>query len=105
MLLVTAVVKPFALDEVLAALDALGVEPPTVTQVSGFGRQRGHTEVYRGGDYRMDLVPKIRVEVVVEEPRAEEVVDVIVRAAWSGRIGDGKVWVSRLDPMRGERAP
>jgi len=96
MQLVTAVVKPFALDEVRAALAALGVESTTVAEVEGFGRQRGHTEVYRGADYRLDYVPKVRVEVVVEDAMAEPVVDAVVRAARTGRIGDGKVWVSRL---------
>ncbi|GAY07854.1 P-II family nitrogen regulator [Pseudonocardia sp. N23] len=101
MQLVTAVVKPFALDDVRAALGALGVESATVAEVSGFGRQRGHTEVYRGADYRLDFVPKLRVEVVVEDAMAEAVVDAVVRAARSGRIGDGKVWVSRLDSAQG----
>ena len=105
MLLVTAVVKPFALTEVRAALEGLGIDPPTVAEVSGFGRQRGHTEVYRGADYKLDFVPKIRVDVVVEDERADEVVDAIVAAAWSGRIGDGKVWVSRLDSALAGSAP
>ncbi|ODT95428.1 MAG: hypothetical protein ABS81_31710 [Pseudonocardia sp. SCN 72-86] len=72
------------------------MESTTVAEVSGFGRQRGHTEVYRGADYRLDFVPKVRVEVVVEDAMAEPVVDAVVRATRSGRIGDGKVWVSRL---------
>ncbi|AEA26900.1 P-II family nitrogen regulator [Pseudonocardia benzenivorans] len=105
MQLVTAVVKPFALDDVRAALAALGVESATVTEVSGFGRQRGHTEVYRGADYRLDFVPKVRVEVVVDDAVADEVVDAVVRAARSGRIGDGKVWVSRLETARQTNGP
>ena len=105
MLLVTAVVKPFALTEVRAALERLGMDPPTVAEVSGFGRQRGHTEVYRGADYRMDFVPKLRVEVVVDDAQVDTVVDAIVAAAWSGRIGDGKVWVSRLDSAHAGPGP
>ena len=90
MKLVTAVIKPFKLDEVRAALLAFGVQGMTVSESSGYGRQRGHTEVYRGAEYTVDLVPKIRIEVLVED--GDDVVDVIVRAARTGKIGDGKVW-------------
>jgi nitrogen regulatory protein P-II 1 len=96
---VTAVVKPFRLDEVKAALEALGVPGLTVGEVQGFGRQRGHTEVYRGAEYVVDLVPKVRVEVVVADPDAERVVQAIVDAARTGKIGDGKVWVTPVDTL------
>jgi nitrogen regulatory protein P-II 1 len=96
MLLVTAIVKPFAFAEVRAALARIGVASTTVSEVTGFGRQRGHTEVYRGADYRIDYVPKLRIEVIVDEGRVDEVVETVVAAARSGRIGDGKVWVSPL---------
>ena len=92
MRLVTAVIKPFKLDEVRAALTAFGVQGLTVSQSSGYGRQRGHTEVYRGADYTVDLVPKVRLEVLVDDDDLEDIVDVIVRAARTGKIGDGKVW-------------
>jgi nitrogen regulatory protein P-II 1 len=95
MRLVTAVIKPFKLDEVRAALTAFGVSGLTVSQSSGYGRQRGHTEVYRGAEYTVDLVPKVRLEVLVDDDDDDVVVvvvDVIVRAARTGKIGDGKVW-------------
>ena len=92
MRLVTAVIKPFKLDEVRAALTAFGVQGLTVSQSSGYGRQRGHTEVYRGAEYTVDLVPKVRLEVLVDDDDLDDVVDVIVRAARTGKIGDGKVW-------------
>ena len=91
MRLVTAVIKPFKLDEVRAALTAFGVQGLTVSQSSGSGRQRGHTEVYRGAEYTVDLVPKVRLEVLVDDD-VNDIVDVIVRAARTGKIGDGKVW-------------
>jgi nitrogen regulatory protein P-II 1 len=93
MKLVTAVIKPFKLDEVRSALETFGVHGMTVSEASGYGRQKGHTEVYRGAEYDIALVPKIRVEIVVDDPEADEVVEVIVRAASTGKIGDGKVWV------------
>jgi nitrogen regulatory protein P-II 1 len=96
---VTAIVKPFKLDEVKAALQALGVQGLTVSEVQGFGRQRGHTEVYRGAEYVVDLVPKVRVDVIVADDAAEKVVEAIVAAARTGRIGDGKVWVSPVDTL------
>jgi nitrogen regulatory protein P-II 1 len=92
MRLVTAVIKPFKLDEVKSALESFGVHGITVTEASGYGRQRGHTEVYRGAEYTVDLVPKVRLEVLVEDDDAEDVIDVIVKSAQTGRIGDGKVW-------------
>ncbi|MBX7546967.1 MULTISPECIES: P-II family nitrogen regulator [Streptomyces] len=92
MKLITAIVKPYRLDEVKTALQELGVHGLTVTEASGYGRQRGHTEVYRGAEYRVDLVPKARIEVVVEDADADAVIDAVVRAARTGKIGDGKVW-------------
>ena len=92
MRLVTAVIKPFKLDEVRAALLAFGVQGLTVSESSGYGRQRGHTEVYRGAEYTVDLVPKVRLEVLVDDDDDVDVVEVIVRAARTGKIGDGKVW-------------
>ena len=92
MKLITAVIKPFKLDEVRAALTAFGVQGLTVSQSSGYGRQRGHTEVYRGAEYTVDLVPKVRLEVLVDDDDLDDVVEVIVRAARTGKIGDGKVW-------------
>lgn len=93
MKLVTAIIKPHALDEVKAALEVLGVHGMTVSQVQGYGRQRGHKEVYRGAEYQVDFVPKARVEVVVDDEDAERVVQAVVTAAGTGKIGDGKVWV------------
>jgi len=92
MKLVTAVIKPFKLDDVKSALEAFGVHGITVTEASGYGRQKGHTEVYRGAEYTVDLVPKVRVEVLVGDDDAEDVIEVIVKSAQTGRIGDGKVW-------------
>jgi nitrogen regulatory protein P-II 1 len=92
MRLITAVIKPFKLDEVKAALQAFGVRGMTVTEASGYGRQRGHTEVYRGAEYQVDLVPKVRLEVLTDDEDADDLIDVIVKAAQTGRIGDGKVW-------------
>ena len=103
MKLVTAVIKPFKLDDVKAALEAFGVHGLTVSEASGYGRQKGHTEVYRGAEYTVDLVPKVRVEVLVDDADADDVVDVIVKAAQTGRIGDGKVW-SRPVEHRGPGA-
>ena len=94
MKLVTAIVKPFKLDEVKSALETLGVLGLTVSEVRGYGRQKGHTEVYRGAEYTVDLVPKVRVEVLVDDLDADKVVDTVVEAARTGKIGDGKVWVT-----------
>lgn len=109
MKLITAVVKPYRLDEVKTALQELGVMGLTVTEASGYGRQRGHTEVYRGAEYRVDLVPKVRIEVVVGDEDAEPAMDAIVRAARTGKIGDGKVWAVPVDTVvrvrTGERGP
>ena len=98
-MLVTAVVKPFALDEVRAGLEALEVGGMTVGEVSGFGRQRGHTEFFRGADYRVDFVPKVRIEIVVDDAAVDGVVDTVVRAARTGKIGDGKVWVTPVEAI------
>ncbi len=99
MRLVTAVVKPFKLDDVKAALEAVGVQGMTVSEVQGFGRQRGHTEVYRGAEYSVDFVPKVRVEVLVDEIEAGNVIDALLRAAQTGSIGDGKVWSTPVDDV------
>ena len=96
---VTAVIKPFKLDDVKAALEVLGIQGLTVTEVQGFGRQKGHTEVYRGAEYVVDLVPKVRVDVIVVDSDAAKVVDAIVEAARTGKIGDGKVWVTTVDTL------
>lgn len=92
MKLVTAIIKPFKLDDIKSALEALGVHGMTVSEASGFGRQRGHTEVYRGAEYTVELIPKVRVEVLVDDAQASDVIDAIVAAAQTGKIGDGKVW-------------
>jgi nitrogen regulatory protein P-II 1 len=99
MKLVTAIVKPHAVDAVKTALDAAGVTGMTVSEVAGYGRQRGHTEVYRGAEYVVDFVPKIRIETVVEDGDVATVVDTIANAARTGRIGDGKVWVTAVDDL------
>ena len=97
MKLVTAIIKPFTLDDVKAALEQIGVLGMTVSEVQGYGRQKGHTEVYRGAEYDVALVPKVRLEVLVDDPDATDVVDIIVKSAATGRIGDGKVWVSPVE--------
>ena len=99
MKLVTAVVKPHKLDEVKAALEAFGVQGLTVSEASGYGRQKGHTEVYRGAEYTVDLVPKVRIEVLVDDADAADVVEVVVKSAQTGRIGDGKVWTVPVDDV------
>jgi nitrogen regulatory protein P-II 1 len=99
MRLITAIIKPFKLDDVKAALEAFGVHGMTVSEASGFGRQRGHTEVYRGAEYTVDLVPKLRLEVVVDDTDASDVIDVIVKSAQTGKIGDGKVWAVPVDTI------
>lgn len=109
MKLITAIIKPYRLDEVKTALQELGVHGLTVTEASGYGRQRGHTEVYRGAEYQVDLVPKVRIEVVVEDADAEAAIDAIVKAAQTGKIGDGKVWSVPVETVvrvrTGERGP
>ncbi len=94
MKLVTAIVKPHRIDEVKEALRDIGVNGLTTTGVEGFGRQRGHTEVYRGAEYQVDFVPKVKVEVIVADDHASGVIDAIVKAARTGKIGDGKLWVT-----------
>jgi len=95
--LVVAVVKPHKLDEVKESLREIGVQGLTTTEVEGFGRQRGHTEVYRGAEYQVDFVPKIKVEVVVEDDQVQGVVDAVTKAARTGKIGDGKIWVTPVE--------
>ncbi len=97
MKLVTAIIKPFKVDDVKEALRALGVQGMTVSEVQGFGRQRGHTEVYRGAEYTVDFVPKVRVEVLAEDADAAGVIDAIVTAARTDKIGDGKVWLTPVE--------
>jgi nitrogen regulatory protein P-II 1 len=99
MKLVTAVIKPFKLDDVRSALESFGVHGMTVSEASGYGRQKGHTEVYRGAEYTVDLVPKIRLEVLLDDADVADVVEVIVKTAQTGRIGDGKVWVVPVDAV------
>jgi nitrogen regulatory protein P-II 1 len=91
--LIVAVIKPFKLDDVRSALETFGVHGMTVSEASGYGRQRGHTEVYRGAEYTVDLVPKVRLEVLVDDPDANDVLEVVVKAAQTGKIGDGKAWM------------
>ena len=111
MKLVTAIIKPFKLDDVRDALSEIGVQGMTVTEVKGFGRQKGHTELYRGAEYVVDFLPKLKVEVVVPDDLAERAVEAVVSAARTGRIGDGKVFVLPVDEVvrirtgeRGEEA-
>jgi nitrogen regulatory protein P-II 1 len=99
MRLITAVIKPHKLEDVRAALESFGVSGMTVTEASGYGRQKGHTEVYRGAEYDVALVPKVRLEVVVDDSEAHDLVDVIVKSAQTGRIGDGKVWVTPVETV------
>jgi len=99
MKLITAIIKPFQLDEVKAALASVGVVGMTVTEVRGFGRQGGHTETYRGTEYKLDFVPKAKIEIVVEDARADVAVETIVTAANTGKIGDGKVWVTNVEEI------
>ena len=99
MRLITAVVKPFKLDDVKAALESFGVHGLTVSEASGYGRQGGHVEVYRGAEYQVDLVPKLRIEVVCDDEDADELVDVIAKAARTGKIGDGKVWTVPVETL------
>jgi nitrogen regulatory protein P-II 1 len=99
MKLVTAIVKPFTLEDVKSALERIGVLGMTVSEVQGFGRQKGHTEIYRGAEYSVDFVPKIRVEVVVDEAQVDKTIDALVDAARTGKIGDGKVWVTPVETV------
>ena len=99
MKLITAVIKPHKWEDVREALETFGVTGMTVSEVSGHGRQKGHTEVYRGAEYDIALVPKIRIEIVVDDEDATAILEIIVKAAQTGRIGDGKVWVSPVDTV------
>jgi nitrogen regulatory protein P-II 1 len=107
--LITAVVKPHKLDEVKDALQTFGVRGMTVTEVNGYGRQRGHSEVYRGAEYVVDFVPKVRVEILVSDSDVDDIIEVIVKSAQTGKIGDGKVWSVPVDTVvrvrTGERGP
>ena len=99
MKLITAIIKPFQIDDVKAALASAGVVGMTVSEVRGFGRQGGHTETYRGTEYKLDFVPKAKIELVVEDARADVAVETIVDAAKTGKIGDGKVWVTNVEEI------
>jgi nitrogen regulatory protein P-II 1 len=99
MKLITAVVKPHVLDGVKDALNQIGVQGMTVTEVKGFGRQGGHTETYRGAEYKVDFVPKLRVEIVVDDPAAAQAVEAIQESARTGNIGDGKIWVTPVETL------
>lgn len=99
MQLITAIIKPFKLDEVKSALRAIGVDGMTVSEVRGVGRQGGHTETYRGTEYQIDLVPKVRLEMVVDNEATDRVVEVIAESARSGKIGDGKIWVTNVESI------
>lgn len=99
MKLVTAIIQPHRLDDVKSALEAAGIRGLTVSEASGYGRQKGHTEVYRGAEYTVDLVPKVRVEVLVSDDAASAITEVIVSAAQTGKIGDGKVWTVPVDDV------
>src|SRR6187397_227745 len=106
---ITAIIKPFKLDDVRDALSEVGVQGVTVTEVKGFGRQKGHTELYRGAEYVVDFLPKVKIEVVMEDTMVERAVEAIMQAAHTGRIGDGKIFVSSIDEAirirTGERGP
>jgi nitrogen regulatory protein P-II 1 len=99
MRIVTAIIKPFKLDDVKTALETLGIRGLTASEVLGFGRQKGHTEVYRGAEYTVDMVPKVKIEVLAEDADALKIADTIVEAARTGKIGDGKVWVTPVDTL------
>jgi len=109
MKLIVAIIKPHKLDEVKEALRSIGVNGMTVTETQGFGRQRGHTEVYRGAEYQVDFVPKVKVEVIADDAQVQGVVDAVLKAARTGKIGDGKVWVTSVEQVHrirtGEMGP
>jgi nitrogen regulatory protein P-II 2 len=99
MKMITAVIKPFKLDDVREALSSIGVQGITVTEVKGFGRQKGHTELYRGAEYVVDFLPKIRLEIAVEDERVEIIIEALIKAASTGKIGDGKIFVHNLEQV------
>jgi nitrogen regulatory protein P-II 1 len=99
MKLITAIIKPHQLDEVKEALEAYGISGMTISEASGYGRQRGHSEVYRGAEYTVDFVPKVKLEVLVDDLDAGSVIDVVLKAAQTGRIGDGKIWSTPIDDV------
>jgi nitrogen regulatory protein P-II 2 len=99
MKLVTAVVKPFKLDDVREALSEIGVQGITVTEVKGFGRQKGHTELYRGAEYVVDFLPKVKIEVAISDEQTEQVIEAVTKAANTGKIGDGKIFVTSLEQI------
>jgi nitrogen regulatory protein P-II 1 len=99
MKLITAIIKPFKLDDVKTALRSAGVEGMTVSEVRGFGRQGGHTETYRGTEYQIDFVPKVRLEIVVDDDRVDQVAETLAEAARTGKIGDGKIWVTTVESL------
>jgi len=99
MKMVTAIVKPFKLDEVREALSAIGVQGVTVTEVKGFGRQKGHTELYRGAEYVVDFLPKVKVELIIGEGQVDRAIEAIIKAARTGKIGDGKIFVTAIDQV------
>ena len=106
---IEAIIKPFKLDEVKEALDRIGVTGITITEAKGFGRQKGHTELYRGAEYKVEFLPKVKIEILVDDAKADGVVEAIIEAARTGRIGDGKIFVSPVDDAvrirTGERGP
>lgn len=97
MKLINAIIKPFKLDEVREALTEIGIDGMTITEVKGFGRQKGHTELYRGAEYKVDFLPKVKLEIAVHAEKAEEIIDIITKAAQTGKIGDGKIFVYDLE--------
>ena len=99
MKMITAVIKPFKLDDVREALSSIGVQGITVTEVKGFGRQKGHTELYRGAEYVVDFLPKIRLEIAVEDERVETIIEALIKAASTGKIGDGKIFVTAVEQV------
>ena len=109
MKLITAIIKPFKIDDVVAALKDAGINGVTVSEVRGFGRQGGHTETYRGAEYRVDFIPKLRIDVAVDDDDADRTVDVIALAARTGKIGDGKIWITAIERVTrirtGEEGP
>ncbi len=99
MKLITAIIKPFKLEEVKEALSEIGIEGMTVTEVKGFGRQKGHTEIYRGSEYTVDFLPKVKLEIAIADDIVQKTVDTIIKAAKTGKIGDGKIFVASLDEV------